>query len=150
MRAFSKKYKDKTNRQEESTDKTCALVLSKQSRNPHTRAKKFMRAFSKKYKDKTNRQEESTDKTCALVLSKQSRNPHTRPSAMRMLSGRTVVVVVLTRSIALLALTHLDSMDTWFGMSSVPGVAVEKAIVFLRLVTPGDLTARLYALRRLV
>jgi hypothetical protein len=68
--------------------------------------KKFMRAFSKKYKDKTNRQE-STDKTCALVLSKQSRNPHTRPSAMRMLSGRTVVVVVLTRSIALLALTLL-------------------------------------------
>jgi hypothetical protein len=73
---------------------------------PH-RVKIFMRAFSKKYKDKANRQEESTDKTCALVLSKQSRNPHTRPCAMRMLSGRTVVVVVLTRSITLLALTLL-------------------------------------------
>jgi hypothetical protein len=72
--------------------------------------KNFMRAFSKKYKDKTNRQEESTDKTCALVLSKQSRNPHTRPSAMRMLSGRTVVVVViLTWSIALLALTSKNA-----------------------------------------
>jgi hypothetical protein len=35
---FSKKYKDMTNRQEESTDKTCAvLVLSKQSRTPTTK-----------------------------------------------------------------------------------------------------------------
>jgi hypothetical protein len=63
--------------------------------------------------EKVQRQDEQSDDKRnllikhALVLSKQSRNPHTQPSAMRMLSGRTVVIVVLTRSIALLALTLL-------------------------------------------
>jgi hypothetical protein len=71
--------------------------------------------FSKKYKDKINRQKEIKYLGLLIkhvrsdVLFKQSRklSPFQTKlqSAMRVLSGRTVVfVVVLTRSIALLAL----------------------------------------------
>jgi hypothetical protein len=62
---------------------------------PH-RVKKKEGGVSKKYKDMPSGIYSVLIRHVRSSYAQQSRTPHTQPSAMRVLSGRTVVIIVLT------------------------------------------------------